>query len=511
MRQSWQCFFKSASREISGFYGRGRSLRRSCRSLMFLIGVILGTQVPAWSKADVLVVRSIDESVLFFQDPSDSNFVLIRLCLTNPSGAAPTKREECLVSSGHPETRIEKEKLRTYLNSTMIRQRDGFTFLRPGLPENSQQVNSKVARFTEFTKKFGEGALKPDEKEDFDYYRKVQAMQKETDEIIEQDVSRFSIVTKKWWRKKEVRVFKVVLPTDPGVGRILNAFYDYTKHMLNFVKIPKGTFFFGAIEPREKPSYFSSKDDAESLKGPVEYTIGQEFEMQTTPFTRGAMVSVLSGIKATKYWDSFLGSLNYIGNDYKPRCADEYDPSCFDFPALDFSGRLTLPAVLGFISTLNAQDPYFDYRLPTEQEWEWAALGGNLGKPAWYGDVTPQNNLSFSQRPGGSKEYYQRWIDIYSVFEKPVNPYGLYDMTGNVLQWVTDRSLGPVLDPAIMHSWGENGAKYLSLRGSSSRDHYSAPEDFNVTSPKLRKIPSYKWQEAAVSPLGLRLVRYPKP
>jgi formylglycine-generating enzyme len=70
------------------------------------------------------------------------------------------------------------------------------------------------------------------------------------------------------------------------------------------------------------------------------------------------------------------------------------------------------------------------YRLPTEAEWEYAASGGSLTHGYTY---SGSNNLSdvawYDSNSGGS---------THNVGTKASNELGMYDMSGNVYEWMTD-------------------------------------------------------------------------
>lgn len=93
-----------------------------------------------------------------------------------------------------------------------------------------------------------------------------------------------------------------------------------------------------------------------------------------------------------------------------------------------------------FLAKLNARNDGYKYRLPTEAEWEYAAragttgpLTGSLDEVAWHGD-----NSGDETHPVGQK--------------KP-NAWGLYDMLGNVREWVED-GYGRYSDAAVVDPTG---------------------------------------------------------
>jgi formylglycine-generating enzyme required for sulfatase activity len=66
------------------------------------------------------------------------------------------------------------------------------------------------------------------------------------------------------------------------------------------------------------------------------------------------------------------------------------------------------------------------YRLPTKEEWIWAYKAGTT-TPFYWGNLAPDNFAWFSGN-GGSM--------THPVGLKTPNANGLYDMAGNVMEWL---------------------------------------------------------------------------
>lgn len=97
-------------------------------------------------------------------------------------------------------------------------------------------------------------------------------------------------------------------------------------------------------------------------------------------------------------------------------------------------------------------------RLPTEAEWEYAARGGLTNKNFPTGDQIDSTRANYGKKYKGTVKT--------GIFQP--NDFGLYDMSGNVWEWVSDNygsdyyGLSPVENPK-----GPENGRFKVIRGGS--------------------------------------------
>ena len=139
-----------------------------------------------------------------------------------------------------------------------------------------------------------------------------------------------------------------------------------------------------------------------------------------------------------------------------------------------------------FVAKLSQMTGY-NFRLPTEAEWEFAARGGNKSKDFVYAGSDNIDEVAWHIGNSGNM--------THPVATKQPNELGIYDMSGNVWELCQDWN-GPYTADAQVNPQGPNTGEYRMYRGGGWK---YADKDCRVT--RRRQTASYD-----KTSLGLRLV-----
>jgi formylglycine-generating enzyme required for sulfatase activity len=119
-----------------------------------------------------------------------------------------------------------------------------------------------------------------------------------------------------------------------------------------------------------------------------------------------------------------------------------------------------------FIRRLNGLHPGLDLRLPTEAEWEYACRAGTKTPFSFGKNITPDQvnyNGNYPYKGGKKGKFREETVDVKLL---PVNPWGLYEMHGNVWEWCSDW-YGDYPDGEVIDPKGPDSGGNRVMRGGS--------------------------------------------
>ncbi|HEY4987775.1 MAG TPA: formylglycine-generating enzyme family protein, partial [Bradyrhizobium sp.] len=200
------------------------------------------------------------------------------------------------------------------------------------------------------------------------------------------------------------------------------------------VGIPAGSFVMGSA-PSE-PGHFDNE-------GPQHRVAIKAFAIGKFPVTTEQFLKFLrdSGYKPDAC-NSMLGTVWETPGDGRAYPPFDIQPPQWPAVCLDWKDAQAYIAWLN--AKVRAARPGMvkgsgPYRLPSEAEWEYAARAGSTTAYPWGTNATHQNaNYGSDACCSGSASGRDQWINTSPVGAFPPNAFGLYDMHGNVLQWVQD-------------------------------------------------------------------------
>lgn len=222
---------------------------------------------------------------------------------------------------------------------------------------------------------------------------------------------------------------------------------------IQFVLIPAGEFEMGS------PSGEKERSDSESPTHKV--TIQNSFYLGRSAVTQ-------------KQWKTVMGNnpSHFKGDDRPVEMISWEDAQ-------------------RFIAKLNEIEGTDKYRLPSEAEWEYACRAGTHTRCFFGNDESKLNEYAWYVENSGGKTHA-------AGLKKP-NPWGLYDMHGNVWEWVQDRWHENYNGaPSDGSAWEEGNCSDRVSRGGS----WYCTTEFCRSAGRFRREP-----ESRFGNLGFRILR----
>ncbi|MBC8348711.1 MAG: formylglycine-generating enzyme family protein, partial [Verrucomicrobia bacterium] len=137
-----------------------------------------------------------------------------------------------------------------------------------------------------------------------------------------------------------------------------------------------------------------------------------------------------------------------------------------------------------FLTRLNAAEQAagrlpagWSYVLPTESEWEYACRAGTTTAYSWGASIAA-SNANYGQSGIGQTR---------DVGQYAANPWGFFDMHGNVWEWTADRYLAAYPTGSVTDPTGPADGSDRVTRGGS----WGSPANFARSAIRIRDEPAF--------------------
>ncbi len=209
---------------------------------------------------------------------------------------------------------------------------------------------------------------------------------------------------------------------------------------MQFVTIPAGSFYMGSRKPADKtvenltleqlvggassekiPKDIAADPNAQNNEYPLhKVEITQPFQMAIYEVTFGQFAEFIRGIGFAKAKKMGFGDEDFI----------KYNAYGKNYPVSQVSWEHSQAFINWLNQASKAKGDQGTYRLATEAEWEYAARAGSRKLYVFSDSAKQLGDYAWFDGNSGGK--------VHPVGQKKPNAWGLYDMQGNLWEWVQD-------------------------------------------------------------------------